>query len=239
MKTIKLTQGKVAIVDDEDFVELSKYKWSASGSKINGIYYAVRTISKKIIYENEIYHCKKVIRMHRFLMGLSEEDKLKQVDHINNNGLDNRKANLRICTSAENLRNRRSSGTKTSIYKGVNQKGTSGQYKANIHANGKLMHIGTYGTEIEAAMAYNIEAKKIFGEFANLNKIDNEVVPKKVKFPKTPGRSSKYKGVCLVKKTNRWQAAGRINGKITYVGVYPCELSAAYHYNKTANQIIN
>ena len=104
MKEIELTQGKRAIVDDADYQYLSKYNWSYDDG------YASRGI--------RMNGKRKIILMHRFLMGLYFGDK-RVVDHINHNTLDNRRENLRICTKAENRRNSRKSKNNTSSFKGV------------------------------------------------------------------------------------------------------------------------
>ena len=92
MKKIKLTQGKYAMIDDEDYERVSQYKWTAEKCSKSENYYARnRTINTK---------------MHRLIMGLDSSSKLV-VDHIGHNTLDNRKKYLRVCTQKENLRNRR------------------------------------------------------------------------------------------------------------------------------------
>jgi len=94
VKEIKLTQGQVTIVDDEDFEELNQYKWTAHNATKkdkSDYFYAIRCVNKKMI------------RMHRVLMNPPDD---MQIDHINRNPLDNRKENLRICTHSVNQRNR-------------------------------------------------------------------------------------------------------------------------------------
>lgn len=95
MKSISLTKGKFAKVDDEDFEELNKYKWCAG--EIKGIWYAYRGKREGLIVKR--------ISMHRLIM--KAEKRWDIVDHINHDGLDNRKINLRIVTNSENLRNRK------------------------------------------------------------------------------------------------------------------------------------
>lgn len=94
------------------------------------------------------------------------------VDHINGNGLDNRRENLRISTQAQNLWNAKKHKDSSSIYKGVSKRRNDTNWSARIMKNGKAQHIGMFTTETEAASAYNRVAKELFGEFAILNTVD-------------------------------------------------------------------
>lgn len=152
MKEIELTQGKVAIVDDEDFEYLSQWKWCAAFMTRN--FYAAKSIS--------INGQRKVILMHRFILN---PEKNMVVDHINGNTLDNRRENLRICTPRENSRNRKKRTISKNKYKGVAN--SNGKFIARIE-----IHLGTFENEIDAAKAYNEAAKNLFGDFAKLNFIE-------------------------------------------------------------------
>ena len=163
MKLIKLTQGKFAQVDDEDFKTLNKVKWRALKSGKNTYAYRMRYDTKRLYG----------VLMHRFLMGLTGVDKDKKVDHIDHNPLNNQKCNLRICTSSQNNRNRTASKNKTSKYLGVSFRKNDGRWQSEITSNYKYKRIGCYKTEQEAALAYNRAAIEIHGEFANLNIIEN------------------------------------------------------------------
>ena len=92
-----------------------------------------------------------------------------EVDHINGNGLDNRKANLRLCTRAQNQMNSIKRTGKSSIFKGVSWHKNAWKWRANIKINQKDIHIGYFDTELEAAEAYDIEAIRLFGSFAKTN----------------------------------------------------------------------
>ncbi len=153
-KLIGLTQDKFAIVDAEDYEWLSKYKWHVE--KDDCTYYAARSVSKRNI------------SMHREI--LSAPDGLV-VDHRNHNGLDNRKENLRLCTVAENNRNRRPyrRGNMWSKYKGVSFDKNRSLFTARIQYNGKNIFIGRFKNEVDAAKAYDKKAKQLFGKFAYLN----------------------------------------------------------------------
>ena len=153
MKQIKLTQGKYAIVDDEDFEWLNQWKWYAN--KDHKTYYARR------------HEGKKIVKMHRLILNASIGT---EVDHKNHDGLDNRRDNIRICTFSQN-QHRRATTKGVSAYRGVYQLNHSPNYKwaSQIRANGKVKHLGCFVTEVEAAMAYNKAAKQYYGEFAYLN----------------------------------------------------------------------
>ena len=154
MNKIPLTQGQFAIVDDEDFVELSRYKWHASKSGYSGGFTAKRYIAKY-----------KAIFMHRAIMCPPDN---MIIDHINHNTLDNRRVNLRICTHSQNHQNRQQTRGK-SLYKGVQWVSRQKRFQASIRKNNKRTHLGYFADETEAAKAYNKAAKIAFGEFARLN----------------------------------------------------------------------
>lgn len=156
MKYIPLTQGKFAIVDDEDYEELSKYKWHLS--KLS-IFYARKTRK----YESGKFS---TISMHRYLLNAQ---KGMFVDHINGNGLDNRRSNIRICTQKENNRNMRIGKKNKSGYKGVSWATDAQKWRAFIYVEGKNINLGRFSDKEAAAGAYNEAAKKYHGEFASLN----------------------------------------------------------------------
>ncbi len=161
MKEIQLTQGKVALVDDEDFEYLNQFKWQAKKTHSNN-YYAGRwlRLSKGIrifiTMQNEIIKpCKNFI-----------------VDHVNNIGIDNRKINLRVCNNLENMRNKNIYKNNSSGFKGVSWDKKRKKYYSYIRHNNLMYNLGHYIDPKDAARAYNEAAIKYHGEFANLNKID-------------------------------------------------------------------
>jgi hypothetical protein len=159
MKQIPLSQGKLALVDDEDFEELNKYKWRAIKDK--NTFYAVRTTS----YKKE--GCITTIRMHRVILDLKSPKIL--CDHKDRDGLNNQKQNLRKATHAQNSVNTESKKNTSSKYKGVTWSKASKKWRSNIEISGSKKHIGLFKNEIEAAKAYDKMAKIYHGEFACLN----------------------------------------------------------------------
>jgi len=157
-RRIKLTRCKYAIVDADDYYRLVRYKWYAQ--KAWYTYYAVR---------NEPGNGgakKKSILMHREVIKVGDG---LVVDHINHNGLDNRKANLREATFAQNNYNRRKIiRNKSSKYKGV-YRHRGKKWRAMIKVNKKSMHIGSFDDEDKAARAYDLKARELQGDFVETN----------------------------------------------------------------------
>ncbi len=153
MKEIPLSQGKVALVDDYDFDYLSKHKWCVQKDRHR--FYAVRSIQSNKI--------QKGIRMHREILSLLPG---QCADHINGNGLDNRRSNLRRATISQNGANRRKGSNNTSGAKGVTWVKRLKLWQASICVNGRLVHIGRFKDIEVAARAYKIAAAIIFGAFS-------------------------------------------------------------------------
>mgnify|MGYP001593425534 CR=1 FL=1 len=160
MKKIPLTQGKFALVDDEDFQNFSKYKWHCN----NG--YAKRMFS---IGQFNGKSKLKAIYLHREIIGNNTKF---GTDHIDGNRLNNQKNNLRICSQKKNAMNRtKQTASSSSQYKGVYWCKIVEKWRANIGFKRKKIHLGNFDCEMEAAKKYNEYAKKIFGKFAKLNVI--------------------------------------------------------------------
>ena len=155
MKKIKLTQGKYAIVDDEDFAYLNQWKW----------YFNNKGYAVKNNWENKKW---KTIYMHRLIMNTLKK---METDHINGNKLDNRRCNLRICTKSQNQINSNVNIKNSSGYKGVCWHKDRNKWQVQIEFNGKKYYLGYFVDKIGAAKAYNQKAKELFGEFAYLNKV--------------------------------------------------------------------
>jgi hypothetical protein len=143
-KTILLTKGYEAVVDDEDYEMLNKVNWCAIQGR-SGVYArrALPLIDGK-------QRCQ---RMHRVIMGLPDTG-FPHVDHINGNTVDNRKCNLRIVTNRQNCMNRHPKKTKTSKYPGVYWTNRERRWVAQTQIDGKHISIGYFKSEEDAHMAY-------------------------------------------------------------------------------------
>lgn len=157
MKEIKLTQGLATLVDDEDFEELNKRKWYAL--KDNNTFYAVRAEPWKDGKREKT-------KMHRLILGAVDNEK---VDHIDGNGLNNQKENIRICTTSQNAFNTKSKTNSTSKYKGVSYSKQLNKWKVTITIKDKSVHLGYFDSEEVAALTYDKKAKAVHGEFVRLN----------------------------------------------------------------------
>lgn len=164
MKRIPLTKGAFALVDDKDYDELSRHRWHLSSTG-----YACRSVH--IIGTRR----HKTVWLHRLLLEVRNSTIL--VDHINQDKLDNRRANLRICTKAQNGSNRGMTRANTSGFKGVTKhpgKGCKG-WIAQVRAGGKNYYLGYFPTPELAALAYDRAAVLHFGAFAQLNETGTKV----------------------------------------------------------------
>lgn len=140
--------GRLVLLDKEDWLDV---------------------ISKEIKFVNErpcFNQDGKTIYLYRHIL---KADEGIVVDHINGNPLDNRKSNLRLCSQAENCYNSAKRSGAKSKYKGVSIRDEAKPFRARLHKDGKEYHLGSFETEIEAAIAYDVKAKEMFGEFARLN----------------------------------------------------------------------
>lgn len=157
IREIPLTQGQIALVDEEDYEWLSQYNWLAS-SKKGKTCYAGRHIFSKGPFE----------WMHRKLLGLTYGDG-KIVDHINRNGLDNRRCNIRIANKSLNSINRPLQRNNTSGYRGIYWDKKRNLWEVQIKTKGIRKHLGRFADIKAAALAFDKEALRQRGEMAVLN----------------------------------------------------------------------
>jgi hypothetical protein len=177
-----------------------------------------------------------LLLMHRIILERHEIDlNGLEIDHIDGNGLNNLKSNLRLATRSENSRNSKKKPS-SSPYKGVIFVPSRDRWLAQINVNNKHIHCGYHLTQDDAARAYNRAAVKYFGEFARINvgvgqpEQDSEIYTKR--FPrKRRIATSKYRGVSFHKSTQNWAAQIQIRGKTIWGGCYPTEELAALAYN--------
>lgn len=162
MKEIELTKGYVALVDDEDYETVSQYKW-----------YTVVIPESPLRYANTKLpgSGKTGLRtaMHRLLLDPGE----LMVDHIDGDGLNNQRSNLRLVTHAQNMLNRRKHSSNTSGYKGVYWEPERGKWRCQVKVGGRVTRVGRFDDLLEAALAYDRVAKELHGEFARLNFPEN------------------------------------------------------------------
>lgn len=153
MRVVEISGGNLTLIDDADFASVNEHIWSTSGvCEASKIEYAWNgTIG----------------RLHRFL--LQPVDGFS-VDHINGDGLDNRRSNLRLCSNRENSHNAAKRATRncSSAFKGV-YLADKKYWCAQIQINGKKVNLGRFADELSAARAYDLAALEHFGEFARLN----------------------------------------------------------------------
>jgi hypothetical protein len=210
-KEIPLTQGKFAIVDDDDYERLIEHKWCYTKQGYAGAYKkgTSATGAERMLMHREICTPQKGF----------------VVDHINMDKLDNRKENLRVVTYRENCFNRlKIKGN--SRFKGVALSHPN-RWVASIWIGDKRVNLGSYEKEEDAAKAYNIGALNYIGDIAYLNDVDHEGF----EIVTRPVQASKYRGVGFIKKSSRWNSRITIDGRRVNLGRFDNEHDAARMYN--------
>ena len=211
-RRIPLTRGAFAVVDDEDYAALSEYNWY-----LTHFGYAARAVWTG--------HRTAAVWLHREIVGARVGE---DVDHADHDKLNNRRANLRICTRSQNQQNRLKSSLPggrqpSSQYKGVSWFKSRKKWAAYIKQNGKRKHLGYFATEREAALAYDSAARQLFGEFAYLNFPDEEGPTVSLEKRQT---SSRHVGVSFDNKTGRWRAYIDRDGTRRWLGFFDREIDA-------------
>ncbi len=156
MKTIPLTRGMVAIVDDADYEFVNQWKWYALCCKNN--FYAARSV--------QVSGRQKTLKMHRILAGAAEG---QDVDHKDRCTLNNQRCNLRICNNSQNQANKGMLRNNTSGFKGVSFNKNTKRWRARLTYQGQHFALGYFDDKISAAQAYDVAAKKAFGDFSLTN----------------------------------------------------------------------
>jgi hypothetical protein len=208
-KEIPLTRGYVAIVDDANWHELQQYKWHYQ----NG--YAGRSE----------HGTRRYVMMHRVIM---QAEPHQTIDHINGNGLDNRRANLRFATPQQNAFNSKKRPG-SSRYKGVSQE--RDKWLATIRAGEKQIKLGRFEVELHAALAYDKASLEKHGEYGKRN-FTSEVFAvlwdahKEVILNTRRNYTSTNKGISWDKSKQKWSAKYYADGKLHHIGNYSSEAEA-------------
>lgn len=202
---IPLTRGKVALVDDEDYNKLSKYKWYAN--KGGNTFYAMRNSPRNP-------GKRKTVRMHVDIMGTTPPS---ITDHINGNGLDNRRCNLRTVTPRQNSQNLHI--RKSSKYPGVCWDKHSEKWQVHVRIKGIQRHIGRFENEEDAANAY----------YYALNHPDS--------IPELHIKTSNFPGVSWNSQNAKWQTHVCTKGNHHFLGYYFDEETAGIIYAMSKNAI--
>uniref|UniRef100_A0A6C0BK27 AP2/ERF domain-containing protein n=1 Tax=viral metagenome TaxID=1070528 RepID=A0A6C0BK27_9ZZZZ len=218
-------RGITAIVDDDLWTKLNEYSWGSNNGYVHGLVNGKR------------------IAMHRHIMQLRGHDltlldsRKYYVDHINGLKYDNRYGNLRINTTSGNAHNRKKDPNASSKYHGVHYYQSRSKWSALIQKDHVQYNLGDFITENEAAQAYNIKAKELYGEFAKLNVIEGEIVNHERTRKKIKDNLCPYHGVRYDKRRSKWIAEISKDCHRYYLGQYETDKEAAMAYNKKAVEL--
>lgn len=207
------------LIDDEDLALVKRFSWTVSN--LSGYNYALSNGSDRIHMHRLI-----VKNFHGNIDGLV-------IDHINHNTLDNRRANLRPCTSHQNSMNRRVDCPQTqnssSKYKGVLWLKRAKKWRACVGYRNRKIQIGEFALEVDAARAYDQMARFLFKEFACLNFPDDErsVINIDKVMNRKKHRHSEFVGVTYSKSINLYSARIVVDGKFKELGNFQDDFSAA------------
>lgn len=215
-KEMLLTKGRVVLVDDDEFerLKLHKYCLSVSG---RGKCYAIRRQKngKNILMHDEIMTPP---------LGM-------EVDHINGDGLDNQRCNLRLCDRSQNMANQKKTQSSASMFKGVARYKDS--WQSRIQVRKETIYLGHFEQEVDAARAYDSAASHFFGTFASLN-FPNDIPTPYIEWEKT--KTSKYRGVSI-RANGSWKAQIGYKGDRIHLGYFILEIDAARAYDCKAKEL--
>ena len=246
MAIIKLSNDDNVIIDDDIFSDINKYNWSCTGTSSKNRY-AASMINNKLTY------------MHRLVLELNNIDIFDQVDHINGDKFDNRLKNLRLCTAAENQKNKRIQSNNKTGYKGVSYCNRDKKYIARIKLSKRSIALGNYDTKEDAAKAFDYAARILHKEFAvlnfpnlNSNILDQESIDrlyyfnshkkiyllKRLNMYHVKKKSvSNIQGISFRKSTNTFELRIKINGKRYGLGIFDSLEDAKNMLNFANNNI--
>jgi hypothetical protein len=196
-------------VDEDVYEWLPKRKWRAN--------------ERGYVYAMVDY---KIWAIHRLIMGVTDSNLF--VDHKDNNPLNNKRENLRLATPSQSIRNRRCNRDNKCGFKGVSQCRWTGKWNARLYAHGKSLTLGKYATPEDAARAWDIKARELFGEFARLNLPDRANEPPPVDL--TSKTRTKFAGVHYSDRPGRqkrWRAHFKFDRGPKSLGFYETEEEAA------------
>lgn len=208
---------KSILIDADDLLRVRKHIWSIK----NGGHTYYPFIQQK----------GKLITLGRFILDAKED---QMVDHIDGNGMNNRRENLRFVSPQQNMWNRRSSRSSTSKFKGVCWNKQDKCWRATIRANGKYEHLGSFENEIDAARVYENRARQIQRNFFKKEKSRFLRVAEPVSWTihiQKKQRVSRFRGLRWHKRDKVWRVAIRVNGKRIEVGSFRLEIDAARAYD--------
>ena len=223
------------LIDEEDWEIIEGYKWYIQKPQKGKTFYVHTSVIDPDKDEWYIRPCdgarwrrRTVIAMHRLI---TKCPKGLQVDHINQNGLDNRKENLRICINDQNQYNKKPDVSNSSGLKGVSWNKKRNKWNAQISIEKVRTNIGNFNTKEEAARVYDANAHHYYGEFAFLNypneKIDESLIISKKENNRQRNNTSGFHGVCWSKSKNKWCARTTLNKKRIIVGYFKTAIEAA------------
>lgn len=224
MREIPLTQGKTAIVDDDDYEWLMAMgKWGYEKGPRTGYARRADRVGKN---RHKVWMHREIMRAPRGI----------QVDHIDGDGCNNQRANLRLASGQQNCRNRKPLLDATSPYKGVSYKQDSDTYAVRIRLEKGSEWLGCHADEHLAARIYDCAAVKHYGEYAQIN-FPGEPMLSDAEFARLTerkARASSYRGISWHSERERWRVVIHVEGRRYHIGYFRQEIDAALAYNEAA-----
>lgn len=217
---IPLTRGFVALVDPADAERVLAYPWTALTPRRNLSAYAI--YKKGVITQSGRHEL-----LHRFLMDAPPS---LEVDHIDRNGLNCQRNNMRLATSGQNKVNRASANNVTG-FRGV-RRHKGGTFSASIRLHLQETSLGHFATAVEAAVAYNVAARELHGDFAVLNVVPDEIDPVQIPPKSHRARAGRYKGVSP--RGDRFRSTFYHANQLFYIGTFATAEMAARAYDQVA-----